>query len=83
MRLEVGRVEHDGLRLGTTAASPSIIWRKMPFSPHRSDRLYSVLWGPFLGPIAPAQTVAIDEDHAAKHPPVINRGLPSLLGKDG
>jgi hypothetical protein len=37
----------------------------------------------FLRRIAPAQAIAIDGDHAARHPPVINARLPWLVGKNG
>src|SRR3546814_20143232 len=66
------------------AASPSIIRRKTPRSPHRFHRLYSVLCGPYaLGasrhrsPLRLTKTIPLNTRRSS------TRGLPWLLGKYG
>jgi hypothetical protein len=82
MRLEVGRVDHDRLLLGTFRGQSL---HHPGEDPHVAPSLPSVVKG--LGRailpwrIAPTQPVAIDKDYAAKHTSVIDPRLAMALRK--
>ncbi len=82
MRLEVGRVDHDGaafaLPTGQAFHHPDEDTRVAPSLPAVVEGL---VWPVGRWGVPPAQTVAIDEDDPTQHPAVIHRGTPWLLGK--
>jgi hypothetical protein len=80
MRLQVGRVDRDGLLLGPFEGQsfhhpgehPPVA---PPFPPVVLGLGRAILpWR-----IAPTQAIAIDEDYAAQNPPIINPGLAMAL----
>ena len=83
MRLQVGRVDHDDLLFAAFGSQP---FHHPGEDPHIAPPLPSVVerlgWTILMGRIAPPQPIAIDEDYAAQHAPVIDPRLAMALGKE-
>jgi hypothetical protein len=83
MRLQVGRVDHDGLLLGTFGGQS---FHHPGEDPHVTPPLPSVVEGLrraiFTRRIAPPQAIAIDEDYTAQDPPIIDARLTVALWKE-
>ena len=80
MRLQIGRVDQDGLLLGAFRGQPL---HHAGENPHVTPPLPSVVerlrrailtWR-----VAPPQAIAIDEDYAAQNPPIIHPRLAMAL----
>ena len=84
MRLEVGRVNHDGLVLGALSGQAD---HDPGEDPVVTPTLPTVVEGlgrsVFLRRIAPPQPIAIDKDYAANDTEVINARLAMALGEFG
>jgi len=78
-----GRVDHDGLRLGSrrshTLHHP---YENAGLAPAFPPIIQRLVWAVVLGRISPPQTVAVDEDDAAQHLPIIDARLALALGKE-
>jgi hypothetical protein len=83
VRLQIGRVDHDRLVLGPLGGQAD---HDPGEDPIVAPPLPSVIKGLrrtiFLRRIAPAQTIAIDEDYAAKNATIIDARLTVALGKE-
>src|SRR3546814_4345818 len=80
--LQVGRVEHDGLRVGACGSQPLHHTEEdTPFTPPLPP-VVQRLWRTIRARRStPPQPVAVDEDDPAQHPPIINPRLAMALGK--
>jgi hypothetical protein len=79
--LEIGRVDHDGLALGASGSQPFHHADEHAHLTHRFHRSYSVVQTIILRRMTPAQPVALHENNAAQHPPVIHAWLAVALGE--
>ena len=84
MRLQMGRVDHQ--RVGTAALIGQ--FEKHPakdtlLAPALPSAIKGLVRSVLRRRIAPAQTVATDEDYAAQHPPVVYPGLAVGLWEKG
>ncbi len=83
MRLQIGRVNHNGLLVTALGGQPLHHPGK---DPHVTPPLPSVverLWRTvFFGRIAPPQAIAIDEYYTTQDPPIIDARLPMALRKE-
>ena len=83
MRLEVGRVNHDRPMLGALGGqslhNPREDPQVTPLLPTVVERLR---WAILARGIAPTQAIAIDEDYATQHAPIIYTRLAMALRKE-
>lgn len=84
MRLEIGRVDHHRLRDGGLGGQPSHHPGKYPLvAPPLPPVVVGFRRAILLWRIALTQAIAVDEDYAAQHPPVIDARLSMALGEEG
>ena len=82
MCLEVGRVDHDGLRAGACGSQPlHHLEENTLLSPALPPVVQRLMRAVILRRIAPPQPVPIDENNAVQHPPVINPRFAMALGR--
>jgi hypothetical protein len=83
VRLQVSRVDHDRLLLGTFRRQPLQHAREhpclTPALPPIVERLVRSVGG---GRISPAQPVLVDEHDATQHPPIIHARLAVAPGEE-
>jgi len=82
--LEIGRVDRDHLGRGARSGqSFHHAQEHAPLAPPLPPVVEGLGRSVLPGRIAPTQPVAVYEDDAAQHPPIINPGLAEALGKYG
>ena len=84
MCFQIGRIHHVRLVLGPLGGQPSQDPSKdtvvAPALPAVVEDLRRAI---FLRHIAPSQSLAIDEDYAAQHPPIVNSVPAVTFGTEG
>ena len=83
MRLQVGRIDHEGLLLGALGGQSLHHPREDPHVTPPLPTVVERLRRPILTRgIAPTQAIAIDEDYAAQHAPIIYTRLAMALREE-
>ena len=84
MGLEVGCVDHGCLLLATFSRKADHDPSEDAFvTPTLPTVVQCLVWTVLFGCVPPPQAIAIDEDNAAQHTPIINTWLAVGLGKAG
>jgi hypothetical protein len=82
--LEIGRVDHHRLWNGYLGSQAIHHAGEGPLlAPALPAAVEGLRWTIFLGRIAQAQAIAIDENYSAQHSPIIDGQLAVALGKKG
>lgn len=84
MRLQIGCIDHDCLRIGALGGQADHDPGEDPVVTPALPAIIKCLGRSiFTRRIAPSQSIAIDEDNAAQHPQIVNSRTAMALGEVG
>jgi NAD(P)-dependent dehydrogenase (short-subunit alcohol dehydrogenase family) len=82
--LEIGRVDHDGLLFGFLGGQThQDLGEHALLAPALPAVVQGLVRTVLPGRITPSQAIAIDENNAAQHAPVVDAGLAMRLREEG
>lgn len=82
MSLEIGRIDHDGLRIGPLSGQTfHYLIEHVHFAPPFPTIVQCLVRSVFSERIPPTEAVPVDEDDPVQDPPVINPGPALARGR--